>query len=83
MSYLGYIQRVVPKNKNVWTLPLHLWVSSPGKGLGRCIEPHLRSGLVSGCIHTKTFVCLAYQGNDIMFRFIIEYSSSMDFGPKV
>jgi hypothetical protein len=27
------------------------------------------------------FVGLAYQGNEIVFRFIIEYSSLMDFGP--
>jgi hypothetical protein len=27
------------------------------------------------------FVGLAYQGKDIVFRFITEYSSSMDFGP--
>jgi hypothetical protein len=27
------------------------------------------------------FVGLAYQGNDIVFRFIIEYSSVRDFGP--
>jgi hypothetical protein len=26
---------------------------------------------------------LAYQGNDIVFRFIIEYSSLRDFGPYV
>jgi hypothetical protein len=26
-------------------------------------------------------VGLAYQGKDIVFRFIIEYSSLMDFGP--
>jgi hypothetical protein len=26
---------------------------------------------------------LAYQDKDIVFRFIIEYSSLMDFGPKV
>ncbi len=26
------------------------------------------------------FIGLAYQGKDIMFRFIIEYSSLMDFG---
>jgi hypothetical protein len=25
---------------------------------------------------------LAYQGKDIMFRFIIEYSSLRDFGPR-
>jgi hypothetical protein len=30
------------------------------------------------------FVGLAYQGKDIVFRFIIEYNSSlMDFGPYV
>ncbi len=29
----------------------------------------------------QTFVCLAYQGNDIVFRFIIEHSSLRDFGP--
>jgi len=27
------------------------------------------------------FIGLAYQGLDIVFRFIIEYSSLMDFGP--
>jgi hypothetical protein len=27
------------------------------------------------------FFGLAYQGKDIVFRFIIEYSSLMDFGP--
>jgi len=30
---------------------------------------------------TKCFIGLAYQGKDIVFRFIIEYSSLMDFGP--
>jgi hypothetical protein len=29
----------------------------------------------------KQFVGLAYQGKDILFRFIIEYSSLRDFGP--
>jgi len=29
------------------------------------------------------FVGLACQGKDIVFRFIIEYSSLRDFGPKV
>ncbi len=29
------------------------------------------------------FVGLAYEGNDIVFRFIIEYSSLRDFGPQV
>jgi hypothetical protein len=27
------------------------------------------------------FVGFAYQGKDIMFRFIVEYSSLRDFGP--
>jgi hypothetical protein len=31
----------------------------------------------------ELFVSLAYQGKDIVFRFIIEYSSFRDFGPKV
>jgi hypothetical protein len=30
---------------------------------------------------TLAFISLAYQGKDIVFRFIIEYSSSRDFGP--
>jgi hypothetical protein len=29
----------------------------------------------------NTFIGLAYQGKDIMFKFIIEYSSLRDFGP--
>jgi hypothetical protein len=29
----------------------------------------------------SNFVGLAYQGKDIVFRFIIEYSSLRDFGP--
>jgi hypothetical protein len=29
------------------------------------------------------FVALAYQAKDIVFRFIIEYSSLRDFGPYV
>jgi hypothetical protein len=30
-----------------------------------------------------SFVGLTYQGKNIVFRFIIEYSSLMDFEPKV
>jgi hypothetical protein len=29
----------------------------------------------------STFIGLAYQGKDIVFKFIIEYSSLKDFGP--
>jgi hypothetical protein len=40
-----------------------------------------------GCVSKRfsfflgTFFGLAYQGKDIVFRFIIEYSSLRDFGP--
>jgi hypothetical protein len=34
------------------------------------------------CIFKGEFIGLAYQGKDIVFRFIIEYSSLMDFGPS-
>jgi hypothetical protein len=30
---------------------------------------------------SSVFIDLAYQGKDIVFRFIIEYSSLRDFGP--
>jgi hypothetical protein len=30
---------------------------------------------------TRLFVGLAYKGKDLVFRFIIEYSSLRDFGP--
>jgi hypothetical protein len=33
------------------------------------------------CTQEPNFVGLAYQGKDIVFRFIIEYGSSRDFGP--
>ncbi len=33
--------------------------------------------------HTIVFVGLAYQGKDIVFRFIIEYSGLLDFGPYI
>jgi hypothetical protein len=36
---------------------------------------------VCGDTKMSFFVGLAYQGKNIVFRFIIEYSSLMDFGP--
>jgi hypothetical protein len=33
------------------------------------------------CVCVCVFVGLAYQGKDIVFRFIMEYGSLMDFGP--
>jgi hypothetical protein len=32
-------------------------------------------------IEKKALLAFAYQGKDIVFRFIIEYSSLRDFGP--
>jgi hypothetical protein len=37
----------------------------------------------ASCTLIVHFVGLAYQGKDIVFRFIIEYSSFKDFGPQV
>jgi hypothetical protein len=31
----------------------------------------------------SVFIGLAYQGKDIVFRFIVEYSSLRDFGPYI
>jgi hypothetical protein len=45
------------------------------QGFGLCVLVCVFFGYVCD------FVGLAYQGKDIMFRFIIEYSSLMDFGP--
>jgi hypothetical protein len=33
--------------------------------------------------NVSRFIGLAYQGKDIVFRFIIEYSGLRDFGPLV
>jgi len=35
------------------------------------------------CLSLFLFFGLAYQGKDIVYRFIIENSSLMDFGPRV
>jgi hypothetical protein len=46
----------------------------------------IESSIVGGVLVLFTlphFVGFAYQGKDIVFRFIIEYSSLRDFGPKV
>jgi hypothetical protein len=45
------------------------------------VEMKLRNG--NNPCGSLSSVCLAlpYQGTDIVFRFIIEYSSLMDFGP--
>jgi hypothetical protein len=34
-----------------------------------------------GDINFFPFIGIVYQGKDMMFRFIVEYSSLMDFGP--
>jgi hypothetical protein len=51
------------------------------------MKPHIRliisSDLKYTCVYHGPFFGLAYQGKDIVFRFIIEYSSLRDFGPYV
>jgi hypothetical protein len=39
-------------------------------------------GHISKSSHTYFVFGLAYQGEDIVFKFIIEYSSLRDFGPS-
>jgi hypothetical protein len=34
-----------------------------------------------GSVGEQFFICLAYQGKDIVIRFIIEYSRLRDFDP--
>jgi hypothetical protein len=45
--------------------------------------PSLKNPFLFLCflIACKLFVGFAYQGKDIAFRFIIEYTSLRDFGP--
>jgi hypothetical protein len=44
------------------------------------IEISLIQFFKAACTQEPNFVGLAYQGKDIVFRFIIEYGSSRDFG---
>jgi hypothetical protein len=48
-----------------------------------CCKPvqNLFSGGMSNDLRSMNFVGLACQGMDIVFRFIIEYSSLRDIGP--
>jgi hypothetical protein len=48
------------------------WCREPGGYACRVYVPVIPEG---------QFIGLAYQGEDIVFRFIIEYSSLRDFGP--
>jgi hypothetical protein len=50
------------------------------KRIGWAINLIGRIGL-DDLLSNGLFVGLGYQGKDIVFRFIIEYSSLMDFGP--
>jgi len=41
-------------------------------------------GMIPNSIYFgNSFICLAYQGKDIVIRFVVEYSSLRDFGPQV
>ncbi len=42
-------------------------------------SPHIKA--LGESIWRAPFIGVAYQGKDIVFRFIIEYSSLIDFGP--
>jgi hypothetical protein len=46
------------------------------------VGKYLVQWVILGALNQEelVFIGLAYQGKDIMFRFIIEYSSLMDFG---
>jgi hypothetical protein len=50
------------------------------KGISFSILQNFQFAIISsrGFLH---FVSLAYKGKDIVFRFIIDYGSLMDFGP--
>jgi hypothetical protein len=49
----------------------------------KCKDRNFAHPMRQGSLHSQepNFVGLAYQGKDIVFRFIIEYDSSRDFGP--
>jgi hypothetical protein len=52
-----------------------------GPGM-KSIKPWTQENLIGlNFYNFFDFVVLAYQGKDIMLRFIIEYSSLRDFGP--
>jgi hypothetical protein len=52
-----------------------------GHGM-KSIKPWTQENLIGlNFYNFFDFVVLAYQGKDIMLRFIIEYSSLRDFGP--
>jgi len=59
------------------------WVEGnfSGKICACCWVDTFLGGQIFACWVERFVVGLAYQGKDIVFRFIIEYSSFMDFGP--
>jgi len=58
--------------------PTSLFISPKSKKKGQMKECMSWVGLA---LITTLFVGFAYPGKDVVFRFIIEYSSLMDFGP--
>ncbi len=65
------------------------WVNPEVLGFTRARAHAKGPGQMKPCVLSDTsqqqanFVGLAYQGKDILFRFIIEYSGLKDFGPWV
>ncbi len=60
-------------------------IELPGKRKNRNKQTKIFQLFITGIVLTKPhdFVGLGYQSKDIVFGFIIEYSSLMDFGPYV
>jgi len=49
--------------------------------IGALLDTHATKKPLMNYILLSEFFGLAYQGKDIVFRFIIQYRSLMDFGP--
>jgi len=58
------------------------WVETLlGGQIFACWVERVFGGKICACWVERFVLGLAYQGKDIVFRFIIDYSSFMDFGP--
>jgi len=68
MPYYAETARSRPPNRST------LWIIFMYRNFGG-------GGVASADLCSEAFLSLAYQGKDIVFRFIIVYSSFRDFGP--
>ncbi len=67
-------------NANLISISLHLLEAKNSLKFFQCHESNAHFFFWVSII-MPLFVRLVYQGKDIVFRFIIEYSSLRDFGP--